>query len=265
MYAPVVSILFILAAFGALYGITDGLNPVAGVLMAGVFGLIGLNGLRGSGQPVQAQSTFQGGTQTMYSELESALIDQNTQLNRAMGMSSVEAAQSAKGQIDAAIEKARATGRYGLGPLGDWAISQSSGELASYLDRARAAGVTDSDIRVWWDLDEVERQAVILNDETAHMATFLSALDEAGDPAQAGDYCWQVHPYYDYREGAAVDDGLLDQLLPVELKDRVNRWMESYSDGFTAHKGHPIRGHSLPEGHLTMNSWIREMVRKDLL
>ncbi len=281
-------ILFIVAAIIALFESIDAPNPTAAVVMAAVFGLIGVGGLLGdrttdaepnpgfvpetsrASSPNSASGHSEGDSRSVstgspYRAVEQLLVDWKVEDLEAMGMLRADARVRASELVDGAIERAQSTGRYDAGPLGEWVLAQSEGNLAEYIQEAFKEGVTESDILRWWDMDEVERQLVAIEDDVAHLAVYIEALEETGSGDGAAQIAWQTHPYYDYSAGATVQPNAKDQLLPVELKGRVNKWMESYFESFSENRPHPLLGYSAPEGHATMNAWLRESIQKDLL
>lgn len=95
----------------------------------------------------------------------------------------------------------------------------------------RAEGATDADIRSWWNLSRVERQAILADDERARLAHFIHLVDETGDADLAGKRVFKMHPRYGDPEDTTLGSGD-DRPLPIVLKDRVNRYIERrMSDG----------------------------------
>lgn len=95
-------------------------------------------------------------------------------------------------------------------------------KVASY----RAEGATDADIRHWWNLTRDERIAVQEDDERARLASYIQNLERLGDPEKAAGRVFKFHPRYGDSDDATEADAH-DRALPIVLKDRVNRYVES--------------------------------------
>jgi hypothetical protein len=137
------------------------------------------------------------------------------------------------------VARARATveeaGLAAFGPLGDRMLAlertnQLSPESARVLAGARHEGVTDDDIRAWWNLGPVEREVMVSLNQTVRAAACMSMLEEDefyradGDHAAAMGRAIQKYkqfaPWYgDPRE--PFDAPPEDRHLPDELRSRV--------------------------------------------
>jgi hypothetical protein len=109
-------------------------------------------------------------------------------------------------------------------------LSRESSDEAtrSALDRKRAEGVRDADIRWWWNLHYFERQMMIRDDEANRMAGFLGLLRQGLPPEQAADRVRKFHVCYGDPADSSQGTGE-DRALPIELKDRINTYMERRS------------------------------------
>lgn len=100
----------------------------------------------------------------------------------------------------------------------------------------RAEGATDEDIRSWWNLSSSERQAVLDTDETSRLALFIHLVEEQSlDPEMASQEIFKVHARYGDPQDATFCSGE-DRPLPIVLKDRVNRYVESRMNDLQAYK-----------------------------
>lgn len=107
------------------------------------------------------------------------------------------------------------------------AADQGDPVAAAQVVAYRAEGATDDDIRSWWNLSGSERQAVLDNDETSRLALFIHLVEEQSlDPKMASQEIFKVHARYGDPQDATFCSGE-DRPLPIVLKDRVNRYVES--------------------------------------
>jgi hypothetical protein len=190
-----------------------------------------------------------------YRSVERALIDSYTQaFSTLCGASQAECRSMAEGLVQAAIDRAKRSGAYGAGPLSSRVLENHASQT---LRDARAEGVTDDDIRWWWDLDEVERQACEEWDNALHAGVFMTQTSHGFSEDDAKLAAWASHPYY----GRGDPPNGLARLLPPELRRRVNAYAERY---FRSHAGDPAPTAG-PDGHRTYNEWVRSEIRKGLL
>lgn len=185
--------------------------------------------------------------------VEQQLLESAEAQCRAMGVSPSDARTSASELLQRGIALAKASRRYGAGPLGVAMLNERSGFWFDYFNEIRETdGVTDDDIRLWWNLDEVERQMVGIGDEVAQLACCISAKRQGLTDADAGAKVRATFPMYGVPEHMNSSfDGR--RLLPFELKDRVMRWLERHSAGLA-----PPR---MPWDEYEMfNDWVRHTV-----
>jgi len=185
--------------------------------------------------------------------VEQQLLESAEAQCRAMGVSPSDARTSASELLQRGISLAKASGRYGAGNLGSAMLNERSGFWFDYFNEVRQTdGVMDDDIRLWWDLDEVERQMVGIGDEVAQGACFLGALREGLSAADAGARVRATLPMYGVPEHMNSSfDGR--RLLPFELKNRVMRWLEGNSAGL-------VPPHMPWDEYEMVNDWVRHVV-----
>jgi hypothetical protein len=128
----------------------------------------------------------------------------------------------------------------------------SNPDLKRKLDRLRACGVRDSDIRWWWDLPPLERVLLERADLLNRMQLFLTVLQQGGTPDEAGRAMWHAHPRFDELNEQEGEDGP----LPIELKYRIVEFMERHPDQCRAHARDQSR---------TFNAFVRAKIREGLL
>lgn len=148
-------------------------------------------------------------------------------LNR-RGIDYWQAHSHAENIVCESITKAKRSGRYDAGPLGTQVLTSAEGPAAERFARIRERfGVTDDDIRWWWDLDEVQRIATRLEEEQHHTRILLEAMSEGIEPDQARELCGRIHPHFDFGDGfsaCGLDTALL---IPIELLHRIERAIDS--------------------------------------
>lgn len=133
----------------------------------------------------------------------------------------------AKGMMKKAKENARAAGRDNLPPnYGDIILEQEKSNPATKatLAKARKEGATDADIRQLWNLHELERQMVLVSDDIKRTGVFVQALQQGMMPEEAAKEVRRMFPMYGDADDTQHTEGD-DRPLPLELKDRVNRWV----------------------------------------
>ena len=102
-------------------------------------------------------------------------------------------------------------------------------ELKAALDKKRAEGVRDSDIRWWWNMHYFERMMMLEDDETGRVAAFMAYLSQGMSPDQAAQ---KLKRFLTYGDPQDANQGVgEDRALPIELKDRINRYTEQRMRG----------------------------------
>jgi hypothetical protein len=90
-------------------------------------------------------------------------------------------------------------------------------------------GVTDIDVRWYWSLGPHVHAFFKMLDNLDHLALF-SHLQSTQSPADAATQVRRSHPYYgDPRSPALAGQGHEDRLIPWELRDRVDVYLQRRS------------------------------------
>jgi len=98
-------------------------------------------------------------------------------------------------------------------------------EAKSYLAKMRKEGVTDEDIRWWWNRHDLERRMITAADEWFQYALYLKLIKEDGlSRNEAAKRIRKFYPIYGDPDDTSVMAGE-DRPLPIELKLRVNIYM----------------------------------------
>ena len=163
---------------------------------------------------------------------ENSLLDLYTGIWARMQQESVDAA---RGEVAQWINEAKREAQRD----GDAALPRDHGEILLARERTdpqiqarlaikRAEGVTDTDIRWWWNLNYIERRLVLKIDNMSRMAVFIQELRTGRTPDDATRHIWKYFPNYGNENEVSAGEGN-DRLIPYELKDRLNTWLEKQS------------------------------------
>jgi len=100
-------------------------------------------------------------------------------------------------------------------------------QVHANLQKRREEGVTDEDIRWWWNMCSFERQMLLLGDEQNRIAMYSFLTQGKGyDEKTAAAKIWKLHPKFGYTD----DGGGEDRPLPFELKRRIWAYIEGHRD-----------------------------------
>jgi len=160
-----------------------------------------------------------------------------TLISKMSGFTESEARETATAYLDAAIQEAKKLGRYdypdnfgdlilGVAVTDDSIVAEDALRIRKELFAKRKDGVTDEDVRSWWNLSEVERGMMLQIEDAARMTTMISALRRGKTEHKAAIQVRKYHPIYGNPEDTSVTHGN-DRPLPIELRDRINKYIES--------------------------------------
>lgn len=152
--------------------------------------------------------------------------------------------------------------------FGDQLLARSLRDAATrrVIDRKRVDGVRDEDIRWWWNLPDLDRRLMLAFDDHCRIAVFLDQLskseevdkDKAAEKAAA--HVRKYFPMYSQDLLSSDPENTItsgdDRPLPVELKDRVNRYTEKQA------QIDPVGYKERIERATTCNALVREDIRK---
>jgi hypothetical protein len=161
---------------------------------------------------------------TIEKELEKTYVP----LYQSMGMSYGEA----KNQFSEFIEQSKADSeREGTNSLplnfGDVLLNKESTDnnVRNLLKRLREEGVTDKDIRWWWNMHELERRMMKCDDDWTRQTMFFHYMNvDKLSPEEAAKRLNKKSPLYGVPDVNKTSVGA-DDPLPFELKDRINIYM----------------------------------------
>ncbi len=161
----------------------------------------------GEGDPMGffSKKSFGGSSER---ELEEFYVDMYVS---AKGFSRSDARKAIREFIQQAKEEAQREGTADLPQnFGDelLAIESTDEKVKAMFSKSRKEGVTDEDIRWWWNMPDLERRLMLKDDENSRIALLK-----------------KFHPMYGNPNDTSKSSGD-DRPLPFELEDRINRYIE---------------------------------------
>jgi hypothetical protein len=106
--------------------------------------------------------------------------------------------------------------------------------IKSKLAKLRREGVTDDDVRTWWNLPDLDRRVRIKYDENSIMAVVIDQLDKMGATKETMDesmdkaeaHARKYFPVWGDPDNYTKLFSGDDRPLPAELKFRINLWLQ---------------------------------------
>lgn len=140
--------------------------------------------------------------------------------------------------------------------FGDHLISKAiNGDEKSkrFIDKSKAGGANEDDIRHWWNLHDLERRIIKWEDNIFRILTFENYKQEGFSDQEAANNLRQTFPIY----GDPTDESITkdeDRPLPDELHDRVNRMTIELT---------PIYIQQYSKDYSSMNAFLRDKLRQE--
>lgn len=205
-----------------------------------------------------------------YNDTEKQLLEHYVQFFITMGLP--DAKKTAKEMLNKAIDESKEARTYYLpSNFGDIILGNEKAEnpniekvaeiFRKVLPVKRAEGVKDEDIRWWWNLNDVERRMMLKVDEFHKLTLFIEARKSGKSVEEAGKIMWEAHPMY--TEGdpnikpaeAPLELKQKDYRLPIELKDRINIYIEERA------KDNPEKIKEELKQFSTFNAFVRNEIK----
>ncbi len=127
------------------------------------------------------------------------------------------------------IKESKRAGTYNLVPdYGQKLIDNAKDDesIREALEKKRADGVTDDDIRRWWGISDLERRLLTKIDETNRVGLFLKFINFDKIPRdEANTMVIKYHPVYGDPDDTTQWEGE-DRPIPPELRERVNNYVQ---------------------------------------
>ncbi len=148
-----------------------------------------------------------------------------------MGLSASEARRIARDMIHDAKEELKRSEAVDMAQdIGDQMLQRESTDpsVQEQLAKKRQEGVTDADIRWWWNLPALERVLIEKVDGLERYTICLKGSGEGHTPGQAAATLRKIHPMYGDPADTSETTGD-DRPLPYELRNRVNSYIQKRS------------------------------------
>jgi hypothetical protein len=162
------------------------------------------------------------------------------------GMSKTQAKEHVEEMLQMAIYLSVDANTYNLPPnLGDIIVGNSTSKnddiekfadsIRQQIDYLNKEGVKEEDIRKYWNLNELERRMAQVEDNNSKTVIFIKERKSGKSVEEASKKVRKFLPIYGLPSDENQPEGD-DQNLPVELKDRVNKYIESRSVDISSYK-----------------------------
>lgn len=189
-------------------------------------------------------------------DLENQLVDMYaTMKSSVLGLSKGEGQKMAKQMLISAKEKVR---QYGFDKL-----PQSFGDIILQKEKEdpkvmnmhvkRKDGVQDADIKWFWNMHPLERCMLEVDDEVTRLTAYTHYSQSGMSDENAGKEVRKFFPIFGNSENTQHTAGD-DRPLPVELKNRINKWIQQKTLNAQMFKDQL-------SCFTTMNAYIRSEIR----
>lgn len=177
------------------------------------------------------------------------------------GMPSSQAQEMARKMVDKAFLEAEQAGELEQpANLGDRLVEggQAIPELAPKLKMLRNEGVTDADIRWYYNLHPVERRLLRATDQVTQMAAWKTLEEQGKSEEEIVLTLKRNFPWYGDPSDTSQGEGE-NRPLPIELRDRITRIVERRALEDRESFKIEIQAAS------TFNAWVRQQMRQGKL
>jgi len=128
-------------------------------------------------------------------------------------------------------------------------------KIKAMLSEARKEGANDDDIRKYWNLHELERRILIIEDDERNMAMALNYVEKGYTIEESSKEVGKCFPIYGLSKNAPALKGD-DKPLPEELRDRINIYIEKRS------RADPDKFKNEANNFTSFNAFIRNEIKK---
>ena len=119
--------------------------------------------------------------------------------------------------------------------------------------KKRQEGIQDEDIKWWFNMHDLARRMLLKVDDITRLAMFKKFKQDGKNAKEAATEIRRYQPMYGNPEDNTHTSGE-DRPLPYELKDRINKYVESRTSNPEQFKTEFLRSS-------TFNAYIREQIR----
>lgn len=132
--------------------------------------------------------------------------------------------------------------------------SRENFDLSYVFGEARKHGVTDDDIRAWWNMPDKQHEELMQENDAIRNAAYNQWIDEGFSKEEAISKIRKGFPVYDvYEPGLSYYE---DSNLPYELLPRVNNFINSLTPEELLHFKEESGKAS------SVNAFIRHLIKK---
>ncbi|MEK7652416.1 MAG: hypothetical protein AAB334_00460 [Patescibacteria group bacterium] len=165
-----------------------------------------------------------------YNEIEKGLLETYSKLFADINLP--DSRKMAGDILDQCIENSKKEGHYNLKDVGDTLLEKekSSGQVNPNFESKRTEGVKNEDIRWWFNLNDVERRMMLKIDEFHRMSLFIHEVESGKTEEEADKTVRKYHPIFGDLKDETHGSGD-NRPLPLELKDRINIYIEKQGVG----------------------------------
>lgn len=169
-----------------------------------------------------------------------------------IGLSRTESEKTVKEMLSKAKQTIQQTGEDKFPPdIAEKIISDP--KMRPAYERRKKEGVTDEDIRWFWNLHSLERHMMLQVDEFHKTALFIAERQEGKSAEEAAVVVRKFHPLFGDTNDTTHTSGD-DRPLPEELKDRINKYIEKRASN-------PDKYKKEMEQSSTFNALIRKEIK----
>lgn len=180
-------------------------------------------------------------------------------LQMVMGVSPSQAKRAFRDMLQKAKEESLEEGTSNLPPnFGDVLLEKETTDekIRSWLAMKRNEGVSDEEIREWWNMHDLERRILLSFDDVSRFNRFFkSGEEDRGDEEETARGGREFFPVYGDPNEPSHTAGD-DRPLPYELRNRVDRYLERKA------QTDPEGCRRQIERSSTFNAFIRKEIRK---
>jgi len=158
------------------------------------------------------------------STIEKQIEKLYVQMYRRRGFSFCKARDNVRTMLEQAKKDAQKEGTGNLPQnFGDILLEREATDekIKSMLAKLMKDGVTDKDIKLWWNMQDLERRMIQQEDFMSRFALFLKLREDGLDEKEAAKGVAKRFLIFGDPDDTTLGSGE-DRPLPYELKDRIN-------------------------------------------
>lgn len=131
-------------------------------------------------------------------------------------------------------------------------------DLMYVFSELRRQGVTDEDIKAWWNMPDEQHIELMQHCDIVRAAAFKALLDEGFSKKEAISRLKKGYPIYEIYKAGIMHD-MKDDNLPYELLPRVNKYFNSLAPDKLSRLKEDVNKLS------SMNVYIRDLIDKGII